>query len=65
MGLYISPLLANRYMNRLLCYWEQSKAAERFAARIVIYADDFVIVSKGKAELAQQDPHMQCLPGTL
>jgi RNA-directed DNA polymerase len=51
-GGVISPLLANRYMNRLLRYWEQSQAGTRFAARIVNYADDFVIVSKGKAHQA-------------
>lgn len=53
-GGVISPLLANRYMNRFLRYWEQSKAGERFRAKIVNYADDFVILSKGRADQALQ-----------
>lgn len=52
-GGVISPLLANRYMNRLLRYWDKSRAGERFAAQIVSYADDFVILSKGRAHEAQ------------
>lgn len=51
-GGVISPLLANRYMNRFLRYWEQSEAGERFGPKIVNYADDFVILSKGRADQA-------------
>lgn len=50
----ISPLLANRYMNRFLKYWEQSMAGQRFRAKVVNYADDFVILSKGRAHEALQ-----------
>jgi RNA-directed DNA polymerase len=51
-GGVISPLLANRYMNRYLRYWKQSTGEQRFAARLVNYADDFVILSRGKASEA-------------
>jgi len=48
-GGVISPLLANLYMNRMLKGWKQTKRGEQFQARIVSYADDFVILSRGKA----------------
>jgi RNA-directed DNA polymerase len=48
-GGVISPLLANLYMNRMLKGWKQTGRAEQFRARIVNYADDFVILSRGKA----------------
>src|SRR6267154_983931 len=48
-GGVISPVLANLYMNRLLKGWRQSKRGEQFRARLVNYADDFVILSRGKA----------------
>jgi RNA-directed DNA polymerase len=48
-GGVISPLLANRYMNRFLKYWEKTEQPRRLRARIVSYADDFVILSRGKA----------------
>jgi RNA-directed DNA polymerase len=44
-----SPLLANIYMNRFLKHWRLSGAAEAFRAHIVSYADDFVILSRGRA----------------
>lgn len=44
-----SPLLANIYMNRFLKHWRQSGAAETFRGHIVSYADDFVILSRGRA----------------
>jgi RNA-directed DNA polymerase len=44
-----SPLLANLYMNRLLKGWRNTKRGEQFDAHIVNYADDFVILSRGKA----------------
>ena len=44
-----SPLLANLYMNRLLKGWRNTKRGEQFRARMVNYADDFVILSRGKA----------------
>jgi RNA-directed DNA polymerase len=48
-GGVISPLLANLYMNRMLKGWRQTRRGEQFQARIVAYADDFVILSRGKA----------------
>jgi RNA-directed DNA polymerase len=51
-GGVISPALANLYMNRLLKGWRQTKRGEQFRARIVNYADDFVILSRGKAKEA-------------
>jgi Retron-type reverse transcriptase len=51
-GGVISPLLANLYMNRMLKGWRQTGRAEQFRAQIVNYADDFVILSRGKAKEA-------------
>jgi RNA-directed DNA polymerase len=48
-GGVISPLLANLYMNRLLKYWRIGGFEEAFQARIVAYADDLVILSRGRA----------------
>jgi RNA-directed DNA polymerase len=48
-GGVVSPALANLYMNRMLKGWRQTKRGEQFRARIVNYADDFVILSRGKA----------------
>jgi RNA-directed DNA polymerase len=48
----LSPLLANLYMNRMLKGWKQTGRAEQFRAQIVSYADDFVILSRGKAKEA-------------
>lgn len=53
-GGVISPLLANLYMNRFLKYWWTKGCNEVFRARIVSYADDFVILSRGEAENALQ-----------
>jgi RNA-directed DNA polymerase len=53
-GGVISPILANRYMNRFLRYWEQSPKAQALETKIVAYADDFVILarSQNKAQKA-------------
>jgi RNA-directed DNA polymerase len=48
-GGVISPLLANLYMNRMLKGWRRTGRGEQYQARIVNYADDFVILSRGKA----------------
>jgi RNA-directed DNA polymerase len=48
-GGVVSPLLANVYMHRFLRAWEQRELGEQFRARIVNYADDFVILSRGNA----------------
>lgn len=52
-GGVISPLLANIYMNRFLKYWRQTERGARYRARIVSYADDFVILSRGYGEEAR------------
>jgi RNA-directed DNA polymerase len=51
-GGVISPALANLYMNRMLKGWRQTRRGEEFQAHIVNYADDFVILSRGKAKEA-------------
>ena len=48
-GGVVSPLLANIYMNRFLRHWRASERGEALRARIVNYADDFVILSRGYA----------------
>jgi len=44
-----SPLLANIYMNRFLKHWRLTGGREAFRAHVVAYADDFVILSCGRA----------------
>ena len=51
-GGVISPLYANCYINRYLKHWRKKGCDQRFAAHIVNYADDFVILSRGRAEQA-------------
>ena len=51
-GGVISPLLANRYMNRFLRHWRNRGRGEAYKAHVVNYADDFVILSRGHAEEA-------------
>jgi RNA-directed DNA polymerase len=48
-GGVISPLLANVYMNRFLKHWRRQGKAQQFGARLVNFADDFVILSAGRA----------------
>jgi RNA-directed DNA polymerase len=51
-GGVISPLLANRYMNRFLRHWRNQGRGAAFQAHVVNYADDFVILSPGHADEA-------------
>ena len=51
-GGVISLLLANIYMNRFLKHWRMQGCDEIFRAHVVSYADDFVILSRGKAAQA-------------
>jgi len=44
-----SPLLANIYMNRFLKHWRLTGCGEALRAHVVAYADDFVILSRGRA----------------
>ncbi len=48
-GAVVSPLLANIYMNRFLKHFRLSGAADAFRAHVVAYADDLVILSRGRA----------------
>jgi RNA-directed DNA polymerase len=48
-GGVISPMLANRYMNRFLRHWRASGCGKAYQAQVVAYADDFVILSRGQA----------------
>src|SRR3954471_5798731 len=45
----LSPMLANRYMNRFLRHWRQQERGKAYQAHVVAYADDFVILSRGHA----------------
>jgi RNA-directed DNA polymerase len=51
-GAPISPLLANLYMRRFVLGWKALGHEQRLEARIVNYADDFVICCRGTAEEA-------------
>jgi RNA-directed DNA polymerase len=53
-GGVISPLLANIYMNRFLKYWRRNGLGQRLRARVVVYADDLVILSRGHAGQAHE-----------
>jgi hypothetical protein len=54
-GAPISPLLANLYMRRFLLGWKQGGWERKLKARIVNYADDFVILCGGKPQQAQEE----------
>lgn len=49
-GAPISPLLANLYMRRFVLGWKTLGHEQRLSARIVNYADDFVICCRGTAQ---------------
>src|SRR6478735_6749080 len=51
-GGVISPLLANLYMNRFLKHWRRTGRGEAHRAHVIAYADDFVILSRGRAAAA-------------
>jgi RNA-directed DNA polymerase len=51
-GAPISPLLSNLYMRRFVLGWKTLGHEQRLNARIVNYADDFVICCRGTADLA-------------
>lgn len=53
-GAPLSPLLSNLYMRRFVLGWKALGHAKRLGARIVVYADDFVICCRGSAEEARQ-----------
>jgi RNA-directed DNA polymerase len=47
-----SPMLATVYMNRFLKHWRLTQRGEAFDAHVISYADDFVILSRGRAAAA-------------
>jgi group II intron reverse transcriptase/maturase len=49
-GGVLSPLLANIYLNVLDTVWKRKKVQEYYGARLVRYADDFVVLTKGNTE---------------
>jgi RNA-directed DNA polymerase len=51
-GAPVSPLLANLYMRRFVLGWKKLGHQQKFRARIVNYADDFVICTHRGAEQA-------------
>jgi len=51
-GAPISPLLANLYMRRFVLGWKTLHHEQKLQARIVNYADDFVICCRGTGEQA-------------
>jgi len=53
-GAPISPLLSNLYMRRFVLGWKQLGWEEKLEARVVVYADDFVILCRDKAEAARK-----------
>ena len=56
-GAPISPLLANLYMRRFVLGWKTLGHADRLQARLVNYADDFVICCRGTADEALSVVH--------
>lgn len=53
-GSPLSPLLANLYMRRFLKGWKELGFDRLYGARIVAYADDFVICCRRRAESARR-----------
>ncbi len=66
-GAPISPLLANLYMRRFVLGWKTLGHETRYQARIVNYADDFVILCRRRADdaLATMRDMMQRLKLTV
>lgn len=52
-GAPVSPLLANVYMRRFVLGWRTLHYERKLRARIVNYADDFVICCRGTGDQAQ------------
>ncbi|MBE7465403.1 MAG: group II intron reverse transcriptase/maturase [Planctomycetes bacterium] len=53
-GGVVSPLLANIYFRRFLLAWKKFGLDQKYQSRIVNYADDFVILTRGHAREALQ-----------
>src|SRR5205085_5525969 len=53
-GAPLSPLLSNLYMRRFVLGWKTLGYEHHLQAKIVNYADDFVILCRGTAQQAMQ-----------
>jgi RNA-directed DNA polymerase len=53
-GGVISPLLANIYLNILDTLWKVKRIQEEYGARLIRYADDFVVLCRGNTERVRQ-----------
>jgi len=51
-GAPISPLLSNLYLRRFVLWWKLSGQERRYGARLVVYADDFVLCCRRKSHEA-------------
>ena len=49
-GGVISPLLANIYLHVLDRIWKEQRVQESYGARLIRYADDFVVLCSGPTE---------------
>jgi group II intron reverse transcriptase/maturase len=56
-GSPLSPLLGNLYMRRFVLGWKQRGVESRLEAKIVSYADDYVICCKGDVDEALVEMH--------
>jgi len=54
-GGVISPLLANIYLNVLDTLWKTKRIQEEYGARLIRYADDFVVLCRGNTERVRQE----------
>jgi hypothetical protein len=64
-GGVISPLLANIYMNRFLRAWRERGKGVQYRARLIAYADDFVILSRGGDWVFEAHMLSSDCPGSL
>jgi RNA-directed DNA polymerase len=62
-GAPISPLLSNLYMRRFVMGWKKLGWEQKLQARVVVYADDFVILCRRNAAEARK--RMQAIMTTL
>jgi group II intron reverse transcriptase/maturase len=53
-GGVISPLLANIYLSVLDTLWKTKRIQEEYGARLIRYADDFVVLCRGNTERVRQ-----------
>jgi RNA-directed DNA polymerase len=56
-GSPLSPLLGNLYMRRFVLGWKRCGAEHKLQAKIVSYADDYVICCKGDVDKALAQMH--------